>query len=74
MKRIVESHQDYFFDIENANQYLNDVKNAELAIKNLYSMLNDNGRLYIHDLNRVICLYYVKTVFPFFMQSILIGK
>ena len=31
MKRIVESHQDYFFDIENANKYLNDVKNASKA-------------------------------------------
>jgi len=81
--------------------------NAELAIKNLYSMLNDNGLLYIHDLRRVIWLYYIKsdsgffksiraaykpseikillnktgiknykikTIFPFFMQSILIKK
>ena len=208
MERIVESHQDYFYDIENANKYLNDAKNAskarfsnflsslkkldikgkyleigsgpgiitqvvatqhpnaeiiandispemiklaqqdlaedlktrikymigdacdinsikdfgkfdliystftlhhwdnaELAIKNLYSMLNDNGLLYIHDLKRVIWLYYIKsqsgffksiraayrpdeikamlsrigiknfkirTIFPFFMQSILI--
>ena len=210
MKRIIESHQDYFFDIENANKYLNDAKNAskarfrsflaslkkldikgryleigsgpgiltqvvatqhqdaeiiandispemiklaqqdladdlkarvkykigdacdinsikdlgkfdliystftlhhwdnaELAIKNLYSMLNDNGLLYIHDLKRVIWLYYIKsksgffnsiraayrpgeiktmlnktgiknyktkTIFPFFMQSVLIKK
>ena len=210
MKRIVENHQDYFFDIENANKYLNDAKNgskarfnnflsslkkmdikgkyldigcgpgiltqivakrhpnaeiiandispemiklaqqdlaenlksrikykigdacdnnsindlgkfdliystftlhhwdnAELAIKNLYSMLNDDGLLYIHDLKRVIWLYYIKsesgffnsiraayrpaeiktmlnkigirnykikTIFPFFMQSILIRK
>ena len=210
MKRMVESHQDYFFDIENANKYLDDAKNAskarfsnflsalkkldikgryleigsgpgiltqvvaiqhpkveiiandispemiklaqqdldkdlkkrikyeignacdinslkdlgkfnliystftlhhwdnaELAIKNLYSMLNDNGLLYIHDLRRVIWLYYIKsdsgffksiraaykpseikillnktgiknykikTIFPFFMQSILIKK
>lgn len=210
MKRIVENHQDYFFDIENANKYLNDAKkasktrfnnllsslkkldikgryleigsgpgiltqviaaqhpnaeiiandispemiklaqqdlaedlktrikykigdacdinsikdlgkfdliystftlhhwdNAELAIKNLYSMLNDNGLLYIYDLKRVIWLYYIKsksgffnsiraaykqdeiktmlnkigiknykikTIFPFFMQSILIRK
>ena len=210
MKRVVESHQDYFFDIENANKYLNDAKsaskarfsdflssikklnikgkyleigsgpgiltqvvaeqhpnaeiiandispemiklaqldlaedlqtrvkyklgdacdinsikdlgkfdliystftlhhwdNAELAIKNLYSMLNDNGVLYIHDLKRVIWLYHIKsqtgffnsiraayrpdeikamlnrigiknykirTIFPFFMQSILIRK
>ena len=31
MKRIVEIHQDYFFDIENANKYLNDAKNASKA-------------------------------------------
>ena len=31
MKRIVESHQEYFFDIENANRYLNDAKNASKA-------------------------------------------
>lgn len=210
MKRIVESHQDYFFDIENANNYLNDAKNAskarfssflsslkkldikgryleigsgpgiltqvvaiqhpaaeiiandispemielaqqdladnlktrikykigdacdiisikdlgkfdliystftlhhwdnaELAIKNLYAMLNNDGLLYIHDLKRVFWLYYIKsesgffnsiraayrpgeikimldrigignykikTIFPFFMQSILIRK
>ncbi len=210
MKRITESHQDYFFDIDNANKYLNDAKNAskarfsnflssikkldikgkylevgsgpgiitqviatqhpnaeiiandispemiklaqmdldedlktrikykigdacdinslkdlgkfdliystftlhhwdnaELAIKNLFSLLNDNGVLYIHDLRRVIWLYYIKsqsgffnsiraaykpgeikamlnrigikkfkirTIFPFFMQSILIRK
>jgi 2-polyprenyl-3-methyl-5-hydroxy-6-metoxy-1,4-benzoquinol methylase len=169
MKRIVESHQDYFFDIENANKYLNDVKNAskarftsflsslkkldikgryleigsgpgiltqiiatqhtnaeiigndispemiklaqqdlaedlktrikykigdacdinsikdlgkfdliystftlhhwdnaELAIKNLYSMLNDNGLLYILDLKRVIWLYYIRSKSGFF--------
>ena len=210
MKRIIESHQDYFFDIENANKYLNNAKkaskarfrnflsslkildikgryleigsgpgiltqvvatqhpNAEitandispemiklaqkdlaedlkvrvkykigdacdinslkdlgkfdliystftlhhwddagLAIKNLCSMLNNNGLLYIHDLKRVIWLYYIKsksgffksiraayrpgeiktmlneigikkykikTIFPFFMQSLLIRK
>ena len=169
MERIVESHQDYFFDIENANNYLNDVKkalktrfsnfisslkkldikgryleigsgpgiltqviatqhtnaeitacdispemiklaqqdlaenlktrikyklgdacdinsikdfgkfdliystftlhhwdNAELAIKNLYSMLNDKGLLYIYDLKRVIWLYYIKSKSGFF--------
>lgn len=210
MKRIVEDHQDYFFDIDNANKYLNDVKNAskarfssflsslkkldikgryleigsgpgiltqviakqhpdaeiiandispemiklaqqdlaedlktrikyiigdacdinsikdlgkfdliystftlhhwdnaELAIKNLYSLLNDNGLLYLHDLKRIFLLYYIKsnsgffnsiraayrpgeiktmlnkigiknyeikTIFPFFMQSIMIRK
>ena len=210
MKRIVENHQDYFFDIENANNYLNDAKNAskarfsnflssikkldikgryleigcgpgiltqvvatqhpsteiiandispemiklaqqdladnlktrisykigdacdinsikdfgkfdliystftlhhwdnaELAIKNLYSMLNTGGLLYIHDLKRVFWLYYIKsesgffnsiraayrpfeirnmlnktgitnykikTIFPFFMQSVLLRK
>ena len=169
MKRITENHQDYFFDIENANKYLNDAKNAskarfsnflssikrldikgryleigsgpgvltqiiakqhsnakiiaydispemiqlanqdlaenlktrieykigdacninsmkdigkfdliystftlhhwdnaELAIRNLYSMLNDNGLLYIHDLKRVIWLYHIKSKSGFF--------
>ena len=31
MERIAENHQDYFFDIENANKYLNDAKNASKA-------------------------------------------
>ena len=31
MERIVENHQDYFFDIEKANKYLNDAKNASNA-------------------------------------------
>ena len=31
MERIVESHQDYFFDIENTNEYLNNAKNASMA-------------------------------------------
>ncbi|MEA3346685.1 MAG: class I SAM-dependent methyltransferase [Candidatus Auribacterota bacterium] len=169
MKRIAESHQDYFFDIDNANKYLNDVRNAskarfsnflsslkkmnikgryleigsgpgiitqivarqhpnteiiandlspemiklaksdlaedlktsikyivgdacdknsikdlgrfdliystftlhhwnnaELAIKNLYSILNNDGILYIHDLKRVIWLYYIKSNSGFF--------
>ena len=169
MKRIVESHQDYFFDIENANKYLKDAKNAskarfrnflsslkkldikgryleigsgpgiltqivakqhpnveiiandispemiklaqqdldenlktrikykigdacdtnsiedlgkfdliystftlhhwdnaELAIKNLYSILNHNGLIYIHDLKRVFWLYYIRSKSGFF--------
>lgn len=81
--------------------------NAEMAIKNLYSILKDNGVLYIFDLKRVFWLYYFKsqsgffksirasyqpeeikvmlnnigitkykrkTIFPFFMQSLLIKK
>ncbi len=169
MKRIVENHQEYFFDINNANKYLNDAKNAskarysnflssikklnikgnyleigcgpgiltqivarkhpnveitandissemiklaqqdlaedlkarikykigdacdinslnnidkydliystftmhhwndaQLAIKNLYSLLKENGILYIHDLKRVIWLYYFKDKNGFF--------
>ena len=31
MERIVECHQDYFHDIENANKYLYDAKNASKA-------------------------------------------
>ena len=81
--------------------------NAEIAIKNLFSMLKDNGALYIFDLKRVFWLYYFKsqsgffksirasyqpeelrlmlnnigiakykrkTIFPFFMQSLLVKK
>ena len=95
------------FDLIYSTFTLHHWDNAELAIKNLYSMLNDNGSIYIHDLKRVIWLYYIKsqsgffksiraayrpdemkamlnriginnfkirTVFPFFMQSILITK
>ncbi|MBW1983339.1 MAG: class I SAM-dependent methyltransferase [Deltaproteobacteria bacterium] len=95
------------FDLIYSTFTLHHWDNAELAIKNLYSMLNDNGLLYIHDLKRVIWLYYIKsqsgffnsiraayrpdeiktmlnrigiknfkirTIFPFFMQSILIRK
>jgi len=40
--------------------------NAELAIKNLFSLINDNGLLYIHDLKRVIWLYYIKSNTGFF--------
>jgi len=95
------------FDLIYSTFTLHHWDNAELAIKNLYSMLNDNGLIYIHDLKRVIWLYYIKsqsgffnsiraayrpyemkamlnrieiknfkirTVFPFFMQSILIKR
>ena len=31
MQRVVESHQDYFYDIENANEYLNKAKNGSKA-------------------------------------------
>ncbi|MCD4828185.1 MAG: class I SAM-dependent methyltransferase [Candidatus Cloacimonetes bacterium] len=40
--------------------------NAELAIKNLYSLLNDEGILYIYDLKRVMWLYYIKSESGFF--------
>ena len=95
------------FDLIYSTFTLHHWDNAELAIKNLYSMLNDNGLLYIHDLKRVIWLYYIKfqsgffnsiraayrpseikamlnriginrfkirTIVPYFMQSILIRK
>ncbi len=95
------------FDLIYSTFTLHHWDNAELAIKNLYSILNDGGLLYIHDLKRVVWLYYVKsksgffnsiraayrpdeikamlnetginnykinTIFPFFMQSVLIRK
>ncbi len=95
------------FDLIYSTFTLHHWDNAELAIKNLYSMLNNNGLLYIHDLKRVFWLYYVKSesgffnsiraayrpdeikailnktgiknykinsIFPFFMQSVLIRK
>ncbi len=95
------------FDLIYSTFTLHHWDNAELAIKNLYSTLNDNGILYIHDLKRVLFLYYIrkqngffnsirasykpkeikiilqkigiknykiKTIFPFFMQSIMIRK
>lgn len=82
-------------------------QNAKTAIQNLYSMLSENGLLYIHDLKRVFWLYYIKsqsgfftsirasykpreiremlndigintykikTIFPYFMQAIVIKK
>ena len=81
--------------------------NAEIAIKNLFSVLNQNGVLYLLDLKRVFPFYQIpsksgfirsirasyvkkeikemlsncnisdyqlKTLFPFFMQTILINK
>lgn len=95
------------FDLIYTTFTLHHWENAELAIKNLYSLLDDKGLIYIHDLKRVAWLYYVKsqsgffnsiraayrpnemkammnrigiknfrikTIFPFFMQSILIRK
>jgi ubiquinone/menaquinone biosynthesis C-methylase UbiE len=95
------------FDLIYSTFTLHHWDNAESAINNVYSMLNDNGLLYIHDLKRIIWLYYIKsksgffksiraayrpgeiktmlnktgiknykirTIFPFFMQSILIRK
>ncbi len=40
--------------------------NAETAITNLFSMLKNNGLLYIHDLKRVSWLYYIKSQSGFF--------
>ena len=95
------------FDLIYSTFTLHHWDNAELAIKNLYSMLNTDGLLYIHDLKRVFWLYHIKsesgffnsiraaylpgeiktmlvrigirnykikTIFPFFMQSIIIRK
>ena len=95
------------FDLIYSTFTLHHWDNAELAIKNLYSMLNTDGILYIHDLKRVFWLYYIKlesgffnsiraayrpaeirtmlnkkgiknykikTIFPYFMQFILIRK
>ena len=39
---------------------------AEVAIRNLYSILNNNGLLYIHDLKRVFWLYYINSDSGFF--------
>jgi len=49
------------FDLIYSTFTLHHWDNAELAIKNLYSMLNDDGLLYIHDLKRVSWLYYIKS-------------
>ena len=54
------------FDLIYSTFTLHHWDNAESAIKNLYSMLNDNGVLYIHDLKRVIWLYYIKLEGGFF--------
>ncbi len=95
------------FDLIYSTFTLHHWDNAETAVNNLYSMLNDDGILYIHDLKRVFWLYYIKkqtgffksirasykpneiremlnksgiskykikTIFPFFMQSVLIRK
>jgi 2-polyprenyl-3-methyl-5-hydroxy-6-metoxy-1,4-benzoquinol methylase len=40
--------------------------NAEKAIQNLYSLLNENGVLYIYDLKRVWWLYYLSSKGGFF--------
>lgn len=54
------------FDLIYSTFTLHHWDKAEIAIKNLYSMLNDNGLLYIHDLKRVIWLYYIKSNSGFF--------
>jgi len=95
------------FDLIYSTFTLHHWDNAELAIKNLYALLNDDGLLYIYDLKRVSWLYCIKskngffnsiraayrpseiktmlhktgitnykikTIFPFFMQSVVITK
>ena len=54
------------FDLIYSTFTLHHWDNAEIAIKNLYSLLKDNGLLYIHDLKRVIWLYYIKSQSGFF--------
>ena len=54
------------FDLIYSTFTLHHWDNAELAIKNLHSMLNENGLLYIHDLKRVIGLYHIKSEHGFF--------
>ena len=54
------------FDLIYSTFTLHHWDNAELAIKNLYTMLNDDGVLYIHDLKRVIWLYHIKSQSGFF--------
>jgi ubiquinone/menaquinone biosynthesis C-methylase UbiE len=41
-------------------------ENAESALENLYSMLNEGGILYIEDLKRVFWLYYMKSKSGFY--------
>ena len=54
------------FDLIYSTFTLHHWDDAELAIKNLFSMLNDDGLLYIHDLKRVFWLYYTKSQSGFF--------
>jgi len=54
------------FDLIYSTFTLHHWDNAELAITNLHSMLNENGLLYIHDLKRVIGLYHIKSEHGFF--------
>jgi len=56
------------FDLIYSTFTLHHWDNAELAIQNLYAMLNDDGILYIHDLKRVFWLYYIKSKSGFFMS------
>jgi 2-polyprenyl-3-methyl-5-hydroxy-6-metoxy-1,4-benzoquinol methylase len=95
------------FDLIYSTFTMHHWENAKIAIQNLYSMLKENGLLYIHDLKRVFWLYYIKsqngffssirasykpreireilnnigintykikTIFPYFMQAIVIKK
>jgi len=54
------------FDLIYSTFTLHHWDEAEVAIRNLYSILNNNGLLYIHDLKRVFWLYYIKSDSGFF--------
>jgi len=54
------------FDLIYSTFTLHHWDNAEVAIRNLFSILNNNGLLYIHDLKRVFWLYYIKSDSGFF--------
>ncbi len=54
------------FDLIYSTFTLHHWDNAELAIRNLYAMLNDDGLIYIHDLKRVFWLHYIKSQSGFF--------
>ncbi len=95
------------FDLIYSTLTMHHWEDADVAIKNLYSLLNKNGILFLYDLKRVPWLYYsckqngffksirasfrpgelkkilqnlgiknhqIKTIFPFFMLSVIIHK
>lgn len=54
------------FDLIYSTFTLHHWDDAEAAIRNLFSILNNNGVLYMHDLKRVLWLYYIKSESGFF--------